>query len=63
MNNVDYSFILKKITAELEQEAERWAAEAFEAKLGEDYFQMLGMAQGLDKAMKIVAQYMSEVKA
>jgi hypothetical protein len=63
MSNVDYTFILKKITQELEQESERWAAEAFEAKLGEDYFQMLGMAQGLDKAMQIVAQYMSEVKA
>ena len=62
MSNVDYTFIIKKITHELEQESERWASEAFDATCGEDYFQMLGMSQGLEKSIKIIAQYMSEVK-
>lgn len=63
MSNVDYTFILKKITQELEQQAERWEAESFDAKNGEYFFQYLGMTQGLDKAIRIVAQYMSQVKS
>ena len=57
MKNVNYDFMFRLASKEIDDEITRWTEEAFNSNDATDYWQMLGIAQGLDKAQKILERH------
>ena len=60
MSNVDYQFIFRKVQKELDDEITKWYEYYQQAESIQDYLQMIGIAQGVEKAQKILAQYIED---
>jgi hypothetical protein len=60
MNNVHYDFMFRLASKEIDDEITRWTEEAFNSDDMSDYWQMLGIAQGLEKAQKILERHIKD---
>lgn len=63
MSNVDYQFIFRKVSKELDDEITKWYEYSQQAESIQDYLQMIGIAQGVEKAQRILSQYIEEDKS
>lgn len=60
MSNVDYQFIFRKVSKELDDEITKWYEYSQQAESIQDYLQMIGLAQGVEKAQRILSQYIED---
>jgi hypothetical protein len=57
--NVDYQFLVKRITRELDNERHRWRVESMQTDDIGEYYQMIGVSEGIQKAIDIVMRHLS----
>ena len=55
-----YDLAFRKACREIDDEITRWTEYAFNSTDGSDYWQMIGIAQGLEKALRIVQEHVAD---